>query len=233
MCDAQMSLRGERFATAAGVAQAMRSGVDRLPHCRLLNRPPLLLPAAGWRVWLAIHHRRSSARRAVTWWRRVRADLADLFSNLQDSDSSGTGLHGSGCRRRAGRRDHQSDAGQAVLAKRRSAGGPYHHRARNGRAHGTRRASNRRRGRRRAQRRTQSRPRSDDVRAMGANARCAQFQLARHHADRLDRQDARRADGRERRHPTGTSRSDGRHAGGPRARWTTLSDDPPPARTST
>jgi hypothetical protein len=226
---ARRTFRNRRRRRASNAIRCRSPG--RIAGCRIGRR--CLLPAAGWWVWLAIHHRRPAARRAVTWRRRVRANLADLFSNLQDSDSSGAGLHRSGCRRRAGRRDHQSNAGEAVLAKYRPAGGPHHHRTRNGRAHGTRRTPNRRSGRRRAQRRAQSRPRSDDVRAMGANARCAQFQLARHHTDRLDRQDARRADGanadiqRELRAATG---------GMPVARarsMATLSDDRPPARTST
>ena len=99
--------------------RATDAGRGRTPEraARRRGRRRRVLRAASGRLRPADHHRRASAGRPVAWRRRVRADLADLFPRLQDSDRAGPRVHRAGRGRRARRGDHQSGDGEAVTGR--------------------------------------------------------------------------------------------------------------------
>ena len=211
----RMSLRGDPFANTAAVAQLMRDGSERLralPGVEVAGAACCVPLQGGFGLPIIIEGRPlEGPSHGGGGFAPISPSYFNVFKipivkgrAFTDQDS------GAGARRR----HHQSGDGETAVADRRPDWRPDHHRARTRSRHGVGRPADRRHRRRRAGRRPQSRSATDHVRALGADAGCAQRQSARYHAAVLDCPHAWRALCDESTHPRRTAAGQRRAAGG-------------------
>ena len=113
------SLSGTRYASAASVEQAVRSGRERLlVDSRSRRGGRRTLRADALRIGLAVqHHRpRASARRHVGS-RRLRRRDAGLFRHVSNSAAARPRLQRRGYRRRAGCRHREPERSRAASGR--------------------------------------------------------------------------------------------------------------------